>query len=191
MGLTIQEFFEKTGESPVIPAIKNDEWLASLPSADCKIAYILYGNICNIADIVAAVKKTGKRAIVHLDLISGLGSKEFSVDFIKQYTQADGIISMKPNVVKRARELGMFTIQRFYTIDALSYANVAKHSQNCDPDVVEIMPAGLTKIIGYLRQDIKKPIVASGLVMDEADVLGALKVGAMAVSTTNRKLWNC
>ncbi len=191
MGLTIQEFMERTGESPVIPAIKNDEWLASLSSADCRMAYILYGNICNISEIVDAVKKNGKKAIVHIDLISGLASKEFAVDFIKKYTAADGIISMKPNVVKRARELGLFTIQRFYTIDALSYANVVKHAQNCDPDVVEIMPAGLTKIIGYLQEDITKPIVASGLVMDESDIMGALKVGALAVSTTNRELWNC
>lgn len=191
MGLTIEEFIEMTGKCPIIPAIKNDEWLASVQTADCDLAYILYGNICNIADIVDQVKEAGKKAIVHVDLIAGLASKEFAVDFLKKYTKADGVISMKPMMIKRARELNFFTIQRFYTIDALSYANVVKHAKNCDPDVVEIMPAGLTKIIGYLLEDIKKPIIASGLVMDEKDVMGVLKVGALAVSTTNRPLWNC
>ena len=45
----------------------------------------------------------GKKAIVHVDLILGLSSKEISVDFIKKYTKADGIISMKPTLIKRQR----------------------------------------------------------------------------------------
>ena len=53
------------------------------------------------------------------------------------------------------------------------------------------MPAGLTKIIGYLLEEIDKPVVASGLVQDKEDVMGALKVGAIAVSTTNREVWDC
>ena len=34
---------------------------------------------------------------------------------------------MKPTLIKRANELGMFTIQRFYMMDALTYANIVKH----------------------------------------------------------------
>ncbi len=191
MALTTAEFIEITEVSPVIPAIKNEEWLEYCRSSECGIAYIIYGDICNIADIVERVKSMGKKAIVHIDLIAGLSSKEISVDFIHKYTKADGIISMKPTLIKRANELGMFTIQRFYMMDALTYANIVKHVKNCDPNVVEFLPAGLPKVIQYLLEEIRKPVVASGLILDKEDVIGALKAGALAVSTTNREVWDC
>ena len=53
------------------------------------------------------------------------------------------------------------------------------------------MPAGLTKAMGYLMEDVDKPIVASGLVLDKQDIMEALKIGAVAVSTTNKDLWDC
>ena len=191
MSLTKEYFMEATEICPVIPAVKNEEWLESCKGSECGIVYVIYGDICNIADIVQHIKDAGKMAIVHIDLIVGLSSKEISVDFLKKYTKADGIISMKPNMIKRAKEVGLFTVQRFYMMDALTYANIVKHVKNCDPDVVEFLPAGLPKVIKYLLEEIDKPVVASGLILDKEDVMGALKAGAFAVSTTNRKMWDC
>lgn len=189
--LTKEIFLESTENCPVIPEVKNDEWLESLENSESDIVYIIYGDICNIADIVERVKSMGKRAIVHVDLIVGLSSKEISIDFIKKYTRADGIISMKPAMIKRANELGLFTIQRFYMMDGLTYANIVKNVKTCNPDVVEFMPAGLSKVMKYLAEQIDKPIVASGLTQDKEDVMGALKAGAYAIATTNLKLWDC
>lgn len=189
--LTKEDFLLATEKCPVIPEIKNDEWLESLPSSESDLVYILYGDICTIADIIDRVKAMGKKAIVHVDLIVGLSAKEISIDFIKKYTKADGIISMKPALIKRANDLDLFTIQRFYMIDGLTYANVAKNVKNSNPDVVEFMPAGLSKLIRYLVELIDKPIVASGLTQDREDIIRALKAGALAIATTNRELWNC
>lgn len=189
--LTKESFIEATENTPVIPEIKNDEWLDSLHESDSEIVYILYGDICTIADIVDKVKAEGKRAIVHVDLIVGLSAKEISVDFLKKYTKADGIISMKPAMIKRAKELDMFTIQRFYMMDGFTYANIEKHIKNCDPDVVEFLPAGLHKVMRYLVEKIDQPVVASGLTQDKEDIIDALKAGAIAVATTNRLLWDC
>lgn len=189
--LTNEFFMEATEACPVIPGIKNDEWLNSLNESECDIAYVLYGDICTIADIVEKVKAAGKKAIVHIDLIVGLSAKEISVDFIKKYTKADGIISMKAGMIKRANELDLFTIQRFYMMDGFTYANIEKHVKNCNPDVVEFLPSGLHKVMRYLVETIDKPVVASGLTQDREDIMGALKAGAVAVETTNRGLWDC
>lgn len=191
MSLTRDYFMECTEICPVIPAVKNEEWLQSCKSSECDIVYILYGDICNIADIVLEIKNSGKKAIVHIDLIVGLSAKEICVDFIAKYTKADGIISMKPAMIKRANELGIFTVQRFFMMDALAYANVQKHVKASDPDIVEFLPAGLPKVIHYLLEEINKPVVASGLILDKDDIMEALKAGAIAVSTTNRELWDC
>lgn len=189
--LTKDFFMEATENCPVIPEIINDEWLDALSESDCDIVYILYGDICNIPEIVEKVKQAGKMAIVHMDLIVGLSSKEISVDFLKKYTKADGIISMKPAMIKRANDVGLFTIQRFYLMDRFTYANIEKHIKNCNPDVVEFLPAGLSKVMSFLIEKIDRPVVASGLTQDKEDVMGALKAGAIAVATSNRKVWDC
>lgn len=189
MSKATEFFLESTERCPVIAAIKNDEWLQACKTSTCEIVYILYGDICNIVDIVEQVKEAGKMAIVHIDLINGFSSKDICVDFIKKYTRADGIISTKPFLIKRANELGLFTVQRFFMIDAITYSNIKKHVRENDPDVVEILPAGLTKMIRYVLEEVDKPLVASGLIQDKEDVMGALKEGVIAVSTTNREIW--
>ncbi len=189
--LTKDFFMEATENCPVIPEIINDEWLEALPESDCDIVYIVYGDICTIPEIVEKVKAAGKMAIVHMDLIVGLSSKEISVDFLKKYTRADGIISMKPAMIKRANDVGLFTIQRFYLMDRFTYANIEKHIKNCNPDIVEFLPAGLSKVMSFLIEKIDRPVVASGLTQDKDDVMGALKAGAIAVATSNRRVWDC
>lgn len=184
-------FYDSTCRYPVIPAVKNDEWLEFGIKSECEIIYVLYGNICTIQEIVHKLKASGKMVIVHIDLITGLASKDICVDFIKKYTETDGIISTKAHMIKRANEIGLFTIQRFFMIDQLTYDNIKKNVRETDPDVVEMMPAGLEKMIKFAIEEVDgKPLVASGLVLDKSDVTRALSAGAIAVSTTNRKVWN-
>lgn len=191
MSMTITHFMESTDICPVIPAIKGEEWIEPAKQSESDIVYVLYGDICNIVDIVDELKKANKKVIVHIDLIVGFSAKEICVDFIKKYTKADGIISMKPALIKRANEIGLFTIQRFFMMDIMTYRNIEKHVKASNPDIVEFMPAGLTKVIHYLMEGIEKPIVASGLILDKDDIMGALKTGALAVSTTKIELWDC
>ncbi|MBQ0079180.1 MAG: glycerol-3-phosphate responsive antiterminator [Eubacterium sp.] len=183
-------FYDSTGRYPVIPAVKNDEWLESVITTDCDIVYVLYGNICTIGDIVKKLKDAGKMVLVHIDLISGLAPKDISVEFIKKFTEADGIISTKAHLIKKANEIGLFTVQRFFMIDQLTYDNIKKNVRDTEPDVVEMMPAGLEQMLRYVTEEIEgRPLVASGLVTDENVVTKALSAGAMAVTTTNREIW--
>ena len=180
------EFYESLERCPVIAGVNNDELLTQLKDSQCEIAYILYGDICNIHDIVDQVISYGKVPIVHIDLINGLASREISVDFIKKYTNAAGIISTKPHMIRRGKELDIITIQRFFMIDRTNYHNIKRQLKEASPDIVEVMPAGLTKMIEYVMEEIgNRPLIASGLVVERSYVTGALSAGAIAVSTTN------
>ena len=58
-------------------------------------------------------------------------------------------------------------------LDRLTYNNIKKHVKETSPDIVEMMPAGLTKMITYALAEINgKPLVVSGLVLDKSDVMG-------------------
>ena len=180
---------EILGEAPVIGAIKDERGLGECVKTECHVGFILFGNVCNIGDIVKRVKDGGKRAIVHMDLVNGLSSKEISVDFIKNTTQADGIISTKPMIVKRAKELGLLTIQRFFIIDSIALENSKRQIEIYHPDCVEIMPGIMPKILKDIRAFVNVPVIAGGLLTDKKDVMGALSAGADAIATTNENLW--
>ena len=131
-----REFKDALEDSPVIAAIKDDHGLKECLKSDIQVVFILYGDICNIADIVDTVKQAGKMALVHLDLINGLSAKDVAVDFIKKYTKADGIISTKPALIKHAGEIGLTSVLRLFVIDSMAYENIQKHVKGARPDVI-------------------------------------------------------
>ena len=112
--------------SPVIAAVKDDKGLQRCFESECQVVFVLYGNVCNIGGIVRQIQEHGKVAIVHVDLTAGLSAKEVAVDFIKQTTSADGIISTKPLLVKRALELGLYGVQRTFMIDSMAVSTMKK-----------------------------------------------------------------
>lgn len=182
-------FKEAIENTPIIPAVKDAESLEQCLKSDAGVVFILFGDICNIAEIVERIKAEGKLAMVHMDLIAGLGSKEVSVDYIKERTKADGIITTKPMLAKHARELGLATVLRFFIIDSMALSNLSKQTREARPDCIEVLPGVMPKIIRKITSENRTPLIAGGLISDKEDVCNALDAGAVAVSSTNAKIW--
>lgn len=185
-----QHFYDAVEGSPVIAAVKDFEGLEKACGLEeVQVIFILFGDICNIASIVKRVKDAGKIAMVHMDLIIGLSSKEVVVDYIKQATVADGIITTKPTLVKRAKELKLYTVLRYFLIDSMALENIRQQPHNLKPDFIEVLPGGMPKLIQEVCNISKVPVIAGGLIGDKEAVMGALTAGAIAVSTTNPDVW--
>lgn len=175
--------------SPVIAAIKDEKGLTKCLESECQVVFILYGNVCNIADIVSKLKAHGKYAMVYADLIQGLAAKEISIDFLKENTKADGIISTKAALVRRAMELGLFGILRTFLIDSMAVDNTHKAVEHFKPDILEVMPGLMPKIVRELRKTTDIPLISSGMISEKKEVLDLFDAGADAVSTTKQELW--
>ena len=184
-----KEFLEALEDSPIIAAIKDDEGLKKCISCDSRVVFVLYGDIISIPEVVMKIKESGKMAMVHADLISGLGSKEIAIDFLKKNTLADGIITTKPNLIKRAKELNLYTILRLFLIDSMAYENVERQVKAAKPDVIEVLPALMPKIVSKVCKLSPTPVIAGGLISDKEDILSLLNAGVTSVSTTNEKIW--
>lgn len=184
-----KEFREAIEDSPVIAAVNSFDSLQKALTCDSRIIFILFGDICNIADIVDRIKASGKIAMVHIDLITGLAPKEIAVDFIHQCTKADGIISTKPALIKYASKLSLYTVLRFFVIDSLAYSSIEKQLQNVKPDVVELLPALMPRILTRICKNIKIPVITGGLISDKEDVISMLSAGAVCVSSTSQNTW--
>lgn len=182
----IRDLFEI---SPIITAVKDEQGLEKALKTESPVVFLLFGNICNITGLVDQVKNGGKIAIVHVDLIQGLSSKEVAVDFIHQNTKADGIISTKAPLVRHAMDLGMIGGQRTFLIDSMALETTKKQLLTFQPDFMELMPGVMPKILKTVRGYTEIPLVAGGLISDKKDILAAFDAGVDAVSTTREELW--
>lgn len=182
-------FKEILEDCPVIAAVKDEEGLRESLNSESQIIFLLFGDICAISRYTDMVKQAGKLVFVHMDLINGLSNKEVAVDFIKGNTCADGIISTKPQLIKRAKELKLFAILRIFVIDSMAFGNIERQCASLMPDAVEILPGLMPKIIKKLCSTVSVPIIAGGLISDKEDVMNALEAGAIAISVTNQKVW--
>ena len=180
---------ELLDDSPVIAAVKNLDGLEKSLASECRVVFILFGDLVEIAEIVDRVKSAGKLAMVHIDLIDGLSPRDVAVDFIAKNTDADGVISTKSNLVRHAKDRGLFTVQRFFVLDSISLANIGKQLPLESADLIEILPGVMPKIIRQLSGSTGKPIIAGGLISDKEDIMNALEAGAVAISSTNEKIW--
>lgn len=176
-------------ENPIIAAMKDEEQLELAVASDCGILFFLFGNICTIPSLVEQAKAAGKLVFVHLDLTQGLSSKDVAADFVKEYTRADGVISTRPFLLRRAKALGLLTVLRIFLVDSLSLANLEKQIEACDPDLVEIMPGVMPKAIRRVCGQIDLPVIAGGMIADREDAIAALSAGALCVSTSCTGLW--
>lgn len=185
-----QRFVDIIEDNPVIAAVKDEEGLEKSISSDgIGVVFILFGDICNIDKIVSRIKNEGRIAMVHMDLITGLSGKDVALDFIKNNTKADGIITTKQSLIKHAKDLGLYTVLRYFVIDSMALLNIEKQSSMIQPDVIEILPGAMPKVLKKISKLSKIPIIAGGLISDKEDVMAALSSGAVSVSTTNPNVW--
>lgn len=183
-----QRLYEALQRNPIIAAVRDDEGLAQCLRTDIQTVFVLYGDICNISEIVRQIKDAGKIAIVHADLISGLAAKEISVDFLRRSTQADGMISTRANMIQRAKELNMIAILRVFLIDSMALDS-ALSAKNLKPDAIDILPGLMPSMLRKERQLTGLPILTGGLITEKKEVMQALEAGALAISSTAPAVW--
>ncbi len=176
-------------QNPIIAAVKSDEQLEQALKTECRVIFFLYGDICSIRGLIQAAKAADKVSFVHLDLIKGLSTKDVAVDFLRLYTEADGIISTRPEITKRARDLGLTAILRIFIIDSMALGNIEKQLRSGDPDILEIMPGVMPKVIRKICSMVSLPVIAGGLLTEKEDIINALSAGVMCISTTNETAW--
>lgn len=175
-------------QSPVLPAVKDEDALPQALRCESRVVFLLGGDLLSIRRWIDLTHEAGKQAAVHLDLVGGLAPREVAVDWLQQQG-ADGIISTRPHLIRRGRELGLLTVLRVFAIDSKAVGNLQKETEMVTPDVIEILPGTLPRVIERLSKKIPVPLIAGGLMTDKSDIVSALQAGALCASTSDEELW--
>ena len=172
--------------NPVIPAVHNDKFLAALESP-CEVIFCLGESILTVAENIKLAHSKGKKLLIHIDLAEGIGKDEAGVKFLASLG-CDGIISTRAQIIKYAKKEGLFTVQRFFTLDSQGLESISDMLHSVCPSMIEIMPGVITKTVSKFAGN-GVPVIAGGLIETKEEVTAALGVGALAVSTGKQQLW--
>lgn len=177
-------------DEPVIAAVKTDEALTAALASPCSAVFLLASTLLTVDGLVHRIHDAGKLAVVHIDLVDGLSSREIAVDSLNALCHPDGIISTRPTLIRRARHRGLLTVQRAFILDSLSLTSLSGQLEQGKPDFVEILPGIMPRVIAEISARTQVPVIAGGLLRDKADVMAAMRAGASAVSTSAPELWD-
>lgn len=175
---------------PVIAAVKTDEALTAALASPCSAVFLLASTLLTVDGLVHRIHDAGKLAVVHIDLVDGLSSREIAVDSLNALCHPDGIISTRPTLIRRARHRGLLTVQRAFILDSLSLTSLSGQLEQGKPDFVEILPGIMPRVIAEISARTQVPVIAGGLLRDKADIMAAMCAGAAAVSTSAPSLWD-
>ncbi len=171
----------------VIAAVKENLFDSALDSSSEWI-FDLSPDIADIEGRAFLSHKNGKKYFIHFDLAMGIGKDKSGLQFVKALG-VDGIISTRVNIIRLAREAELFTVQRFFIVDSQSVGTTLEGIKTAKPDMIEIMPGTIYKVIKNLKNKIDVPIIAGGLIENKNEMNEALKNGASAISTSRAELW--
>ena len=171
----------------VIAAVRTKEELLSAAASDVRIVFHLSPNIFTLEEDIKILHDKEKLLFLHLDLAEGIGRDKSGIEYIKKLG-VDGIISTRTSVIKYAAELELFTVQRFFIVDSQSIYTTIETLKSSKAQMIEVMP-GMSKTVNKLKDLVKVPIIAGGLIETAEEKSEILKSGADAVSTGKSLLW--
>ena len=173
-------------ENPVIAAIGDNKFQQALESP-AQVIFYQSANLLTVAERVQAAHNAGKFVVIHMDLAEGIGRDRSGLRFLAQQG-ADGIISTKTQLIRQAKDLGLLTVQRFFALDSLGLESIEEMLRSSEPDLIEIVPGVIPKVLTRFAQN-KTPVIAGGLLETKAELTQALSCGVIAASTGQTELW--
>ena len=185
--MNFSDIKERLEICPVIAAVRQGSLQAALDSPG-EVIFALDESITSVARTVELAHRAGKAVFIHADLTRGIAKDKWGIEYLASIG-ADGIISTHANLIRYAKECSLVTVQRYFAVDSQGLSSIREMINQAKPDLVEILPGVIDKVIRHFA-DNRIPVIAAGLIETKAEVTHALSSGAIAVSTGKKELWD-
>ena len=154
-----------------------------------KYGVFLEMHVSRLKAVFSLARKHNKKMILHADLIQGLKNDEYAVEYLCQEYKPAGLISTRVGAITKAKQNGVVAIQRLFLLDTHALAKSYALINKVKPDYIEVLPGVIPHMIKEVNETTGIPVFAGGLIRSIDNVENAINAGAVAVTTSNRKLW--
>ncbi|CEG25491.1 glycerol-3-phosphate responsive antiterminator [Bacillus sp. B-jedd] len=173
----------------ILPALTNMKDFEHFLHSSFEIGIFLEVHIAQLKHVRGLAELHGKKMFYHIDMIQGIKSDDYSTEFICQEYKPYGVISTKPSVIIKAKQKGVYAIQRIFLIDSHALEKSYRLIEKTKPDFIEVLPGAMPDLIKEVKQKVNIPLLAGGFIRTSKDIDLALEAGAAGVTTSNKSLW--
>ncbi|MDY0405120.1 glycerol-3-phosphate responsive antiterminator [Virgibacillus sp. 179-BFC.A HS] len=173
--------------SGVLPAIRKMKDFESALESSQDTIVLLETRISQLKSLIAYTRRAKKRVLLHVDLVQGLRTDEYAMEFLIREMKPDGILSTRSNVIGIAKKHGLLSIQRMFLLDSLALDHNLELIDRTQPDCIEVLPGLIPDMIRrQIHEKTNLPVIAGGLIKQPSDIERAMAAGAVAVSTSEK-----
>lgn len=185
-----QKLLSALGRQPIIAAARSRKDAVAAARSRASVVFLLGGGMAAVAEHIALLRSEAadKLLFVHLDLVEGLAKDAKAVHFLAQYARPDGMLTTKHALIRPIQSEGLLAGQRCFMLDSQSYDIAVKSVAANRPDLVELMPGIMPRVIARFCEETRVPVIAGGLIETREDVEQALTAGAVGISSSRTAL---
>lgn len=176
-------------KNAIIAAVSSLDKLDTAIGSCCKTIFLLTGDIFNLKDSIDKVHQAGKKVYIDVDLMGGFSKDAVFLKYVQEVLRPDGVITTRSGLVRKAKAMKIFVVQRFFIFDSMSLKSGVNSALDVKPDICEILPGISAKIISEFCSRSGKSVIGSGFIASKEDAVNALEAGAIGVTTSNVELW--
>lgn len=181
--------YSRLSINPIIAAVKNEEKFIKSINSPCEVIFLLNGNIFTLREDIIRAKEKDKLIYVHIDLLDGSSKDSIALQHIANHIKPDGVISTKNSMIKMAKNLNLFCIQRVFLLDSLSLTTGIKAIKSLNANAVEILPGIMPGVTETMVKKTGKSVITGGLISKKSHIIDSLNSGAVGVSTSDEEIW--
>ena len=188
LALNFQNILRK---NPIIAAVRDVAGINISAWPDIGVIFVLGGTIFDLPSIVKEAHRHNKLVFADIDLVKGIGKDTAGVHFLATERGVDGIITTRSSFIKSIKDEGLLAIERMFVLDSESLNGGLGIVQKSRPDAIEVLPGLiLPRIMQKIRAVTSIPVIAGGLITEQADLREVLAAGAIGASTSATGLYH-
>lgn len=174
---------------PVIATLYGTDQLEAFIASAAEVSIVANVDLRKLQPVIATLTRAGKYAIVNIDSCEGLSQDKGGVDYLADIG-VTSLVSTRVATIQRANRAGMVSMQKVFVTDRSTWPRSVKALEQSDPNLVQLMPAPMLAHLHEGDRQLLPPIVASGFVCNEENARTAIAHGAVAISTSDRAMWD-
>ena len=106
-------------KNKIAAAIRTEKDFSAALRSQVDMIFLLHSNIMTLNASIREIRGAEKKSFVHVDFAEGIGRDRAGLEFLKKMG-VDGICTTRTSLVKMAKDIGLYTVQRFFMIDSHS-----------------------------------------------------------------------
>lgn len=180
---------ERLLRTPVMATLYGVDNLDAFLESRAEVGIVANIALRHVAQVLLELKRSDKLIVLNIDSCEGLSQDKGAIEFLAEIG-ISVLLSTRVPTIQKAAQCGLLTMQKVFVTDRSTWPRSLKAVSQSAPNLVQLMPSPMLDYISVEDKRKLPPIVASGFICNEADVEAALSRGAIAVSSSNKTLWN-